>query len=185
MCTVYVYTQHNRGHNIVLNRAGFLVWASRLHGSPTMAISWPAFLFPLWDLTLLCVVDLAPKSHNVWPPTPLCFVQFSYGGLLIRYWCKLRPKFPATASTPCVWQMRLEPLAGAGWGLTQYLSTMATLNRTSEQSEQCYLSHLANITRRKWQESLDQPTKLLTALHWLLFSSFELLHFSSLLYFQS
>ena len=37
VCTVYVYTQHNRGQHIVLNRAGFLAWASALHGSPTLA----------------------------------------------------------------------------------------------------------------------------------------------------
>ena len=40
-CTVHVYTQH--GHNIVMNRAGILAWAATLHGSPTLAISCPAF----------------------------------------------------------------------------------------------------------------------------------------------
>ena len=30
-------------HNIVMNRAGILAWAATLHGSPTLAISWPAF----------------------------------------------------------------------------------------------------------------------------------------------
>ena len=45
-CTVHVYTQH--GHNIVMNRAGILARTSALHGSPTMAISWPAFLPLYW-----------------------------------------------------------------------------------------------------------------------------------------
>ena len=40
-CTVHVYTQHE--HNIVMNKAGILAWASTLHGYLTMAISWPAF----------------------------------------------------------------------------------------------------------------------------------------------
>ena len=39
----YVCT-HSCGHNIVRNKARILVWASTLHGSPTMAISWMAFL---------------------------------------------------------------------------------------------------------------------------------------------
>ena len=33
----------SRGKNIDMNRAEILEWASVLHGSPTMAISWPAF----------------------------------------------------------------------------------------------------------------------------------------------
>ena len=37
-------TWAKRGHNIAMNRAGNLAWASTLHGSPTMALSWPAFL---------------------------------------------------------------------------------------------------------------------------------------------
>ena len=43
VCTVHLYTSH--GHNIVLNGAGILAWASTFHGTPNMAISWPAFLF--------------------------------------------------------------------------------------------------------------------------------------------
>ena len=43
VCTVHLYTSH--GHNIVLNRAEILAWASTLHETPNMAISWPTFLF--------------------------------------------------------------------------------------------------------------------------------------------
>ena len=40
VCTVH-------RHNIFLNRAGILAWSLTLPGSPTMAISWPAFLVSL------------------------------------------------------------------------------------------------------------------------------------------
>ena len=44
-CVQYMCT-HSRGHNIVMNKAGILARVSALHGSPTMAILWPAlFLF--------------------------------------------------------------------------------------------------------------------------------------------
>ena len=35
-----------------MNRPGLLAWASTLHGFPTMAILWPAFLFHIWSFNI-------------------------------------------------------------------------------------------------------------------------------------
>ena len=48
----------SRGHNIDRNRAGILAWASPLHDSPTVAISWPAFFLVRVTLLLLHVMLL-------------------------------------------------------------------------------------------------------------------------------
>ena len=85
-CTLHVYTQH--GHNIVMNRAGFLAWASTLQGFPTMAISWPAFFFFTWSLMNLlnyknsCVVLMSPPIplRNCWsePPWKMALRQIRF-----------------------------------------------------------------------------------------------------------